>query len=117
MDRGTAMRLTMPLLLSAAVSLLVPATGRADPPGYDFMSFPERMALVVSPSTIGTSGKAPKAVISDAAAAALVNGAEPVSGTNILLLYQGKIYIVPDKRLGNGTMASDMITSAAEHGK
>ena len=41
---------TKKLILVAALSLLAPAMAQADPPGYDFMMFPERMALVVDAS-------------------------------------------------------------------
>jgi hypothetical protein len=99
---------TKKLILIAALSLLAPAMAKADPPGYDFMMFPERMALVVD-----ASGKAPKATISEEAAKAITAGAQPVDGVSVILLYQGKLYIVPDKRLGNGKMASDMVKSSA----
>jgi hypothetical protein len=36
-----------------------------------------------------------------------------VSGANIVLPYQGKIYMVPDKALGNGKMTYDIVKSAA----
>jgi pimeloyl-ACP methyl ester carboxylesterase len=98
---------TKKLILVAALSLLAPAMAQADPPGYDFMMFPERMALVVD-----ASGKAPKATISEEAAKAITAGAQPVDGASVILLYQGKLYIVPDKRLGNGKMASDMVKSS-----
>jgi len=48
------------------------------------MDFPERIALVVE-----GAGKAPKAMISEEAARALTAGAQPLSGTNIFLVYQG----------------------------
>ncbi|HZB92774.1 MAG TPA: hypothetical protein VE397_15110 [Stellaceae bacterium] len=114
---ATAVRLMKPLALSAVLSLALTALGQADVPGYDFMMFPDRMALVVSPSAIDSAGKAPKAVISEKAAAALTAGAVPLSRTMIVLLYQGKVYIVPDKKMASGKMASDMVETMAEHGK
>jgi hypothetical protein len=116
MTIGTTMRVARPLLLSAVLSLLAPAIGQADVPGYELM-FPERMALVVSPRMVQTTGKMPRAIISEQAARELTAGAEPVSGTSIVLLYRGKIYIVPDKRMHSGKMASEMVKSAAEHGR
>lgn len=114
---ATAVRRMKPLALSAVLSLVVPVIGQADVPGYDFMMFPDRMALVVSPSAIDSSGKAPKAVISEKDAAALTAGAKPLSGTMIVLFYQGKVYIVPDKQMANGTMASHVVETMAAHGK
>lgn len=107
-------QLTGKLILAAAVSLMAATIAKADVPGYEFMMFPEGMALVVDPSSVTGVGKAPKGVISPEAAATLTAGAEPVSGTNIVLLYNGKIYIVPDKQLPDGKMASEMVKSAAE---
>lgn len=103
-------RLTEKLLLVSALSLLTLAIAQADVPGYEFMMFPERMALVVD-----ATGKAPKGIISEEAAEAITRGAQPVSGASIVVLYQGKIYIVPDKRLGNGKMASDVVKSAGSN--
>jgi hypothetical protein len=98
------------LTLVAAVSLLAPAIAQADSPGSYFLDFPERMALVVD-----ATGKAPKAMISEDAARAITAGAQPVSGASIILIYQGNLYIVPDKRLGDGKMASDMVRSSASN--
>ena len=97
------------LIVAAALALAAPAAAWADPPGYDFMMFPERMALVVDPASISGLGKTPKGIISEDAAAQLVAGAQPLSRKSIVLLYHGKIYIVPDKRLDNGTMASEAV--------
>jgi len=102
------------LTLAAGLTLLVPAAGQADAPGYEFMMFPDRMALVVDPQSMAGAGKTPKGIISEQSAAALVAGQQPVSGANIVLLYHGKVYIVPDTRLPNGQMASEMVRSSAE---
>jgi hypothetical protein len=101
------MNLTKKLILASPLLLLAYAT-RADTPGYEFMDFDERMALVVD-----ATGKAPKATISEHAAKEITEGAQPVSGASIILLYQGKIYIVPDKKMSDGRMASDMVKSSA----
>jgi hypothetical protein len=103
-----ATRLTKGLILAAAVSLLGPAMARADVPGYEFMMFPEGHAMVVD-----KTGKATKAKISDDAAKTITAGAQPLSEAGIILLYQGKLYIVPDMRLGDGRMMSSMVTSSA----
>jgi hypothetical protein len=102
---GTAM-------LVSAFLLLAPAAAFADPPGYDFMMFPDRMALVV-----GDANHAPKGVISEEDAAALTAGVQPLSGRSIVLMYHGKYYIVPDKRMPNGEMASHKVMSSASASK
>lgn len=104
-------RFVKPAVLFVALALLAPAMARADPPGYEFMMFPEKMALVVD-----ATGKAPKGVISEETARAITAGAQPASGTSIVLLYQGKIYIVPDKQMSDGKMASDAVKSSAANG-
>ena len=100
-------QLTKKLMLAAAVSLLGSAIAQADVPGYEFM-FPEGMAMVVD-----ETGKATKAKISEDTAKAITAGAQPLSEAGIVLLYQGKLYIVPDKPLGDGRMVSTMVTSSA----
>ncbi len=100
------------LLLGTALLLFAAAAAQADPPGYEFMNFSERMALVVDGSAMGGSGKAPKGVVSEGDAQAIIAGAQPLSGANVVLLYQGKVYIVPDKRLPNGQMASETVRSS-----
>ena len=101
-------RPTRTVMLVSALLSLAPAAALADPPGYDFMMFPDRMALVV-----GEANHAPKGVISEADAAALTAGVQPLSGRSIVLMYHGKYYIVPDKRMANGEMASHAVMSAA----
>jgi hypothetical protein len=54
-----------------------------------------------------------RATISEHAAKELTEGAQPVSGASIILRYQGKIYIVPDKKMSDERMASDMVKSLA----
>jgi hypothetical protein len=94
------------------VSATVATAALADPPGYDFMMFPDRMALVV-----GDANHAPKAVISEKDAKALTEGVQPLSGRIIVLMYHGKYYIVPDKRMPSGEMGSQAVMSAAHAGK
>jgi hypothetical protein len=102
-------RPTMTVMLVSALVSLAPAAAFADPPGYDFMMFPDRMALVV-----GDANHAAKGVISEEDAAALTAGAQPLSGRSIVLMYHGKYYIVPDKQMANGEMASHAVMSAAK---
>jgi hypothetical protein len=99
-------------LTLAALSLLA-VGARADVPGYEFMDFPDRMALVIGPS-MTDAGHAPKAVISERSAAALTAGQQPLSGNQIVLFYHGQVYIVPDKPMENGQMASDMVKTKAQ---
>ena len=66
--------LTKKLIVAAAVSLLGSAVAVADVPGYEFMMFPEGMAMVVD-----STGKATKAKISEDTAKAITAGAQPLS--------------------------------------
>ena len=102
------MNLPKKAILVSSLSLLAAAIARADSPGSYFLDFPERMALVVA-----STGKSPGATISEHAAKELTEGAQPVSGANIILRYQGKIYIVPDKKMSDERMAFDMVKSLA----
>ena len=104
-------RLMKRSVLLAALSLLVPAAAWADTPGYEFMTFQEGMCLVVD-----NTGQAPKGKISEEDAKAITAGAQPVSEASIILMYHGKVYIVPDKRLADGRMASDVVKSAGSAG-
>jgi hypothetical protein len=113
MDAKITTQPTKRLVLGTVLSLFAAAAAQADPPGYEFMNFSERMALVVDGSAVSASGKAPKGVVSEGDAQAIIAGAQPLSGANIVLLYQGKVYIVPDKRLPSGEMASETVRSSA----
>jgi len=94
-----------PLLMSVlAVSLLGSALARADVPGYEFMMFPEGMAMVVD-----ANGKATKTKITEDMAKAITDGAQPQSEASIVLLYRGKLYIIPDKQLAGGRMMSSTV--------
>jgi len=98
--------------VAAVISLLGSGAVRADVPGYDFMMFPEGMAMVVD-----ATGKASKARITEDTAKMLTAGAQPLSDVGIVLLYQGKLYIVPDKPLGDGKMMSTMVMSSGSGAK
>ena len=107
MTSKSATHLTKNLALAAAISLLGSGMARADVPGYDFMMIPEGTAMVVD-----SGGKAGKANITEDTAKMITAGAQPLSGAGIVLLYQGKLYIVPDRQLGNGKMMSGMVMSS-----
>jgi hypothetical protein len=98
---------TKTLTLATAIVLLGFGAARADVPGYEFMMFPEGMAMVVD-----SSGKASRAKISEETAKMITAGAQPLSGDGIILLYQGKLYVVPDKALADGKMMSSMVMSS-----
>jgi hypothetical protein len=101
------MPLTTGMILAAAISLLGAGMAHADVPGYEFM-FPEGMAMVVD----GT-GKATKAKITEDVAKEITAGAQPLGEAGIVLLYQGKLYIVPDRRSADGKMMSSKVMSSA----
>lgn len=107
MRTTTALHLPKAFFLAAALALLGSAVARADVPGYEFMMLPEGMAMVV-----GTNGQATKAKISDETAKAITAGAQPLSDAGIILLYRGNLYIVPDKKMGDGKMMSSMVMSS-----
>jgi hypothetical protein len=92
------------LALTTALLLLGAGAALADVPGYEFMMFPEGMAMVVD-----QTGKASKAKISEDTARTLTADAQRFSNSGILLVYHGQLYFVPDKQLGNGQMMSTMV--------
>jgi hypothetical protein len=47
---------------------------------------------------VDTTGKATMVSVSDDTARTITAGAQPLSGAGIILLYEGKLYVVPDKR-------------------
>ena len=101
-------RLTNVVVLTAVASLLGAAVALADAPGSYFMMFPEGMAMVVD-----ATGKATRAKISEETAKEITAGAQPMSANGIVLLYQGKLYIVPDKPLADGEMMSAKVMAGA----
>ena len=108
MRAKVTMHSTKTLIVAAAVSLLGSAVALADVPGYEFMMLPEGMAMVVD-----SSGKATKAKISKDTAKTITDGAQPLSDAAIVLLYEGKLYVIPDKQVGDGRMMSSMVMSSA----
>jgi hypothetical protein len=47
---------------------------------------------------LDTTGKATMVSVSDDNARTITAGAQSLSGAGIILLYEGKLYVVPDKR-------------------
>src|SRR5258708_35902860 len=92
------------LFVVTAAALLGIAIARADVPGELFLD--KDMAYCVHPT-----GKTVKAKIPDGAAKSITAGAHPVTNPSIILFYEGQLYIVPDKQLENGRMASEMGSS------
>jgi len=83
----------------------------ADTPGQLFQDINEEHAMVVQQ----TEGKArifkePKLVSVDLCKA-IAEGAQPV-GDSVVLVHEGKLYILPDKKVGNH-MATEMVMNAA----
>lgn len=101
-------RMTNVVVLTAVASLLGAAVTLADAPGSYFMMFPEGMAMVVD-----ATGKATRAKISEETAKEITAGAQPMGANGIVLLYQGKLYIVPDKPLADGEMMSAKVMAGA----
>lgn len=109
----------------ALAGLAAAATGagtdaaRADSPGSLFLDFNDNSAsMVETPQHAGQPKpritKAP-VKLSEDAAAAIVAGAQPCADCNIIVAYKGQLYIVPDKKLNDTGMASDMVMKAAMH--
>src|SRR5258708_36452047 len=92
------------LFVVTAAALLGIAIARADVPGELLLD--KDMAYCVHPT-----GKTVKAKIPDGAAKSITAGAHPVTNPSIILFYEGQLYIVPDKQLENGRMASEMGSS------
>lgn len=97
----------------AAASVIGTAMTWADPPGYLFMDMNNNDALVVQPphdQVMARIFKEP-AKIPDDLAAAIAAGAQPV-GDDVILVYKGQLYIIPDKKV-KGHMATHMVMVAA----
>jgi len=110
-------RLAMLFGFAAAASAAGVAVTRADVPGELFLDLDENNASVVSPPRDQARPRISKlpAKLSDEDTAALVAGAQPVGACNIIVAYRGQLYIVPDKQLASGKMASVTVMEAAMH--
>lgn len=90
---------------------------RADAPGYDFMELNNNSAMVAQVPHQQATARISHlpTTLSDDVAAAIAKDAEPVGTDNIILAYKGQLYILPDKDLGGGRMASRAVGEAAAH--
>ena len=95
----------------AAGSVLGAAVTWADAPGYLFMDIDNDHAMVVQQQKdLARIFKQPAKVSGDIASA-IAAGAQPV-GDSVILVYQGKLYILPDKKVGSH-LATHMVMGAA----
>jgi hypothetical protein len=103
-------------LLGATAIGVGTAITRADTPGFLFMDINNNQALVVQPPKDQTTARIFKqpAKVTGNLAAAIAAGAQPV-GDSVILAYEGKLYILPDKKINMGGehMASHMVMTAA----
>ena len=101
-------------LIAAAAAAFGAAVTWADVPGYLFMDIENNHALVVQPKAPDAAKarifKQPTAIPDDLASG-IIAGAQPI-GDCIIVAYQGKLYMVPDKKQGEH-MASHMVMRAA----
>jgi hypothetical protein len=107
-------RLALSLIFAAAASAAGIVITRADTPGYLFMDLDEGGAAVARPPSDQTKARihGNTAKLSEDIAAAIANGAQPI-GASIILAYRGQLYIVPDKQLEDGKMASEHVMGPA----
>jgi hypothetical protein len=105
--------LALVVLSAAAASVIGTAITRADVPGLAFIDINNNDALVVQPPHDKVSAQMSKqpAKLSDDLAAAIVAGAQPVDGNDVIIVYKGQLYIVPDKKIKD-RMATEMVVSA-----
>lgn len=108
-------RLALAAISTAVVLAGGSAITRADPPGYLFMDIGDNHALVVQPprdQALARISKQP-AKLGDDIASVIASDGTPVGANGIILVYHGQLYILPDKDLGGGTMASHMVMRSA----
>jgi hypothetical protein len=74
------------------------------------MDFEDGGAAVASPAGDQTNARiyGHPAKLPEGIAAAIAAGAQPI-GPSIILVYRGQLYIVPDKQLEDGKMASESV--------
>ena len=109
------------LALGAASAVVVLAAGtaitRADPPGYLFMDIDNNYAMLVQAphdQALARITRQP-AKLDDDVASAIAKDGTPVGANNIILVYQGQLYVLPDKDLGTGKMASQHVMMRASN--
>ena len=100
------------VVVAAAASALGAAITRAGPPAYHFIDINNDQALVVQKPHDQTAARISKqpAKLTDDLAAKIAAGAQPV-GDDVILVYKGQLYIVPDKEVGEH-MATQMVMGA-----
>lgn len=105
--------LALILVSAAAASVIGTAITRADPPGFLFMDINNNDALVVQPPHDQVRARIFKqpAKLPDDLAAAIAAGAQP-AGDDVIVVYNGRLYIVPDKKVKDH-MATHMVMVAA----
>jgi hypothetical protein len=115
METKLSRRLAMMFGFAAAASAAGVAVTRADVPGYLFLDLDDNHATVVNPPRDQSSPRISKlpAKLSDEDADALVADAQPVGRCHIVVAHRGQLYIVPDKRLAGGEMASAKVMEVA----
>jgi hypothetical protein len=106
-------RIAMVTVLAASATAALTAITRADPPAFLFMDIDNNDAMVVQPPTNQTAARIFKqpTKLSDELADAIVSNGQPV-GDSVIVAYQGKLYILPDKKVGSH-MASHMVMRTA----
>jgi hypothetical protein len=117
METKLSRRLAMMSGFAAAASAAGVGVTRADVPGELFLDLNENNASVVNPPRDQSQPRISKlpAKLSDEDADTLVAGAQPVGACHIIVAHRGQLYIVPDKRLASGKMASAKVMEAAMH--
>lgn len=104
----------VPMAIVIACASVVGATVTwADPPGYLFMDINNDQALVVQKPHDQLTARIFKqpTQLPDDVAAVIAAGRDPV-GDDVILVYRGQLYIVPDKEI-KGRLATQMVMSAA----
>ena len=102
-------------LVAAAASAAGIAVTWADTPGYLFMDIQDNSALVLHPpreQAMAQISKQPTQLPDDLASA-IADGAQPIGASHIILAYHGQLYLLPDKAVKDGHMASHMVASMA----
>jgi hypothetical protein len=107
-------RVALMTFLAAAAAALGTAITRADPPGYLFMDINDGHALVVQKPHDQMTARIFKepAKLPDDMATRIADGAQPVPVDHLIVVYQGQLYILPDKKVGEH-MATHMVMNAA----
>ena len=98
------------LVLACAAALGAVVTW-ADVPGYLFMDIDNHHAMVVRQQEQKAQIFKAPAKLPENLAASIAEGGQPV-GDSVIVVYNGQLYIIPDKKIGNH-MASHMVMREA----